>query len=432
MMRLARAIVVAAIVLPVVVLGVLPASASATSCECAGPVFTYPVVDGESASQVTSSDATLEATITPGVDQYGVYYQFQLVASPSEFVSTFACPPEWARSSLCLGLDSQVRGLPIGEVPYLGGIRNETVRLDLASAGVTLTPGSIYFYRVITARRIPSVDTIAWEEPIVLGPDKTFVAPAITPRGGPPVIESESFSHLTSTDATLEATLNDQGLEASYEFHLVSVALCRTATPPCEVPDLLFSTPPGKLTGSSASQSVSVDLNSVGIKLSPGFSYWYWLSATSAAGTTEGAHEVLTKPPEPVAPPPPITSGTGTGGTGTGTAGTGTVTGGTVTGGAGTPPGPPLTTPKSQGGAPTAPNAHGGPTAPNSEQTGPGNDARGGAPTPAAGVKGVAHEHRRLRKASKMCKRGQHGHRASCVKQAREKRRMAASPVTKH
>lgn len=115
-----------------------------------------------------------------------------------------------------------------------------------------------------------------------------------------PAIESESVSHLTSTDATLEAIINDEGLEANYEFHLLTAPMCLTASPPCKRPQFLLSTPTGTLLASGVGQSVSVDLNDAGITLTPGERYEYWVSAASTAGSTEGAHQVLTAPKEPV------------------------------------------------------------------------------------------------------------------------------------
>ena len=88
--------------------------------------------------------------------------------------------------------------------------------------------------------------------------------------GARPVVEGESASHLTPTDAVLEGAIDDQGLEASYEFHLVTAPPCLTAKPPCEIAQRLFSTPAGKLLGSPLGQDVSVDLNTAGITSLPG------------------------------------------------------------------------------------------------------------------------------------------------------------------
>jgi hypothetical protein len=50
----------------------------------------------------------------------------------------------------------------------------QPVHLDLASAGVTLKPGTTYHFRVIAAKAIPTEDTIEWGPPTVLGGDQAF------------------------------------------------------------------------------------------------------------------------------------------------------------------------------------------------------------------------------------------------------------------
>ena len=54
-----------------------------------------PVIESESASHVTATGARLEAAINPEDAEKGASYQFQLVASPSEYISQFACPSAW-------------------------------------------------------------------------------------------------------------------------------------------------------------------------------------------------------------------------------------------------------------------------------------------------------------------------------------------------
>ncbi len=67
----------------IAVLGVVPAIADAGS---------PPVIDSESASHISSTDATLEASINSQEAPAGDYYQFQVVANPSEFASEILCP----------------------------------------------------------------------------------------------------------------------------------------------------------------------------------------------------------------------------------------------------------------------------------------------------------------------------------------------------
>jgi hypothetical protein len=103
-----------------------------------------------------------------------------------------------------------------------------------------------------------------------------------------PVIEGESVSNLGPTDATLETKINTEGLETTYEFYLQEAPLCLDAHPACEVPEYEpLVLPVGTLLGSFVSQSVSVDVNSVGVSLCPSGDR-YWVSATNSAGTTIG------------------------------------------------------------------------------------------------------------------------------------------------
>src|SRR5258708_2279367 len=175
----------------------LPVSAQAS---------TVPVVNGESVSNVTPTDATLEAFINSQEAPAGGYYQFQLVKDPSEYASEILCPTKPPPTTNgCIGTQSE-GALPIGWV--CGSCERENaaqqVQLDLASAGVTLKPVTTYHYRVLAARAVKTEDTIQWEPPTVYGPDQTFT----TLPAKAPAIDSVSISHLTATAATLEAQIN--------------------------------------------------------------------------------------------------------------------------------------------------------------------------------------------------------------------------------
>jgi hypothetical protein len=298
-MRLARYILVA-------VTGVIAAAAPAASAD----LLQLPSIESESVSHVTASDATLEAEVNLHEVPAGAYYQFQIVTDPSEYGTEIVCPSTRPQTfDGCVG-PQEPGALPIGFLPGNSAEPGAALSasLDLASAGVTLKPDTTYHYRVLVARRVQTEDTIQWEPPTVYGADRTFTTPPA------PAIEGESISNLSSTDATLAATINDEGLEAAYEFYLVTAPMCLTASPPCERPQFLFSTPVGTLLASGVGQSVSVDLNDVGITLSPGERYEYWVTAVSATGTTQGQLQAFTAPadmiqPQNTAPPPTKDSG---------------------------------------------------------------------------------------------------------------------------
>jgi hypothetical protein len=233
---------------------------------------TPPSIEGESASHITATDATLEAEINLHEAPAGVYYQFQLVMDPSEYASEILCPPTLQPGySGCVGPQGS-GALPIGFLPGNTMQPGATLHasLDLAGAGVTLQPGTTYHYRVLAARAVQTEDTVEWEPPTAFGADQTFTT---LPAGTAPMIESESVSHITQTDATLEAQINTEGLETTYEFQLFERWWCEELTPGCYPPIRVFPLPMGKLLGSHVGQSVSLDLNSAGVSLSPGHNF---------------------------------------------------------------------------------------------------------------------------------------------------------------
>jgi hypothetical protein len=151
-----------------------------------------PTVESEAVSDVSATDATLEARIDPQSAERGAYYQFQLVRDPSEYLPKFACPSDGfpGGSSLCLGLESEPHALALGLAE--AGTQPLKVSLDVSStqpywaSSMTLEPSTTYHYRVIVARSKPSEDEIEWEEPIVYGADQTFTTPAAPPPPPPP------------------------------------------------------------------------------------------------------------------------------------------------------------------------------------------------------------------------------------------------------
>jgi Divergent InlB B-repeat domain len=135
-----------------------------------------PLIEEESVSGITSTNATLKARINP--NGFRAHYQFQIVTDPDEYASEILCPEPPRGLSLCIG--------EYAEGPLsIGFIFKEvtTVSRDLSSEGVTLQPGTTYHYRVLAARAIPSEDTIEWITPIFYGADQTFTTPEEEPTG---------------------------------------------------------------------------------------------------------------------------------------------------------------------------------------------------------------------------------------------------------
>jgi hypothetical protein len=247
-----------------------------------------PAIEYVSVGNVTLNDARLYAGIrTEGLES-GAYYQFQVVADPSEYPPEIACPVS-EHSGLggggCTAAPTP-GALPIESAPELTAMYAAGVSVNLASAGMTLQPGTTYHYRVIAATARASEDQLEWEHPPVYSADETFT----TPAAAAPSIEGESVSHVTSTDATLEASINPQDAErtATYQFQLVvdpseylSVFACpagRAKTLEC-----IFSNVDRKAEGLPLSetadgmvgQAVGLNLASASVTLSPGTTYHY-------------------------------------------------------------------------------------------------------------------------------------------------------------
>ena len=253
----------------------LEAASSAGSTEGPGHFFTTspasaPSISGESVSNITPTDATLEAQInTEGLEStYEVW------------VGALPCIEE-------AGPERCEEDKIVGSIP--ASFSAQQVSVDIANASRELKPNTSYLYSV----RATNMDGTSY------GANEEFK----TAVASPPSIERESLSHLTSTDATLAAQINTEGLESTYNFFLQEAPLCFKATPPCERPQHEpVRLPSGNLLGSFVVQSVSVELNSAGVNLSPGEHYEYWVTATSAAGTASGQAQEFSAPEDGVQP----------------------------------------------------------------------------------------------------------------------------------
>jgi hypothetical protein len=175
-----------------------------------------PTILSESVSNLTATDATVNAVIEDKAAPNGALYQFQLVADPSEYQTTFDCPPEWEHSSVCLKMPE--RGEHSGTLPFgvtTAGLPEVLVSQDVAKARGfgNLKPNTTYHYWVITATDKPSEDVVEWEPPIVFGLDQTFTTPALPlpPRwfiNGPKITTKKeprfSLGKITLNNVTLK------------------------------------------------------------------------------------------------------------------------------------------------------------------------------------------------------------------------------------
>jgi hypothetical protein len=127
---------------------------------------------------------------------------------------------------------------------------------------------------------------------LVSGP-ATHASPGLV--GAALVIDSVSITHLTSSDATLEAQIDTRGLATAYQFQMWS-SPCSKHGHGCELIRNVPLPTNGLLFGSYTDQSVSLDLNSVGVTLG-GEEYGYRITATNAAGSAEAQWQTITRAP---------------------------------------------------------------------------------------------------------------------------------------
>ncbi len=274
---------------------VLPAAALAD-----GP---KPAIESESASNVTTTDAKLEAQIDPGSGEDG----FSLETTYEFFLET-----PWCGTLRPFGACEASGGVLVykGVIPA-GATSPQLESVDLASVGHLLSPDTTYGYRVVATN----------EAGEAFGGEKTFTTPPPPPPPGKaPVIESVSVSHLTPTDATLETKIDGEGLPTIYQFKLWS-SPCSKHGDGCEFVVNVPLPCCGLLLGSFVGQSVSLDLNSAGVTLRGG-EYGFSVKATSEGGNTvasggtfeapeEGVYEPLSSgaSPGPGSGPPAAPSG---------------------------------------------------------------------------------------------------------------------------
>lgn len=283
-----------------------------------------PTVTTDGVSQITTADATLEATIDPGSED-GAYYQFQIAKDPSEFAKEIQCPPQLPEPFIACNGTESASALPLGHIPRRTG--KTAVELDLADAGITLEPGTIYYYRALGANAVPYEDTIEWYETTV-GATKSF-----TTETAPPTITAENATEVTATGATLEATIDPGSSEDGtyYQFQIAKdpseLAEEFQCPPPPPQPSVLTCTgtesttalPIDQLSQDAGETTIALDLSEVGVTLEPSTTYYYRVLAANAVSAGDileweeptvlgGTESFKTQDQAPPPEPPSITN----------------------------------------------------------------------------------------------------------------------------
>ena len=141
-----------------------------------------PSIDSESVSNVTSTDATIEAQINP--NGYQTAYEV--------FLESPSC------LSYGIGFCESSGGERIAEGTIPAAATDQSVSIDIAGTGHQLSANTMYGYRVVATSSAGTKHA----------GEKTFTTP---PLSLSPSIDSESVSNVTSTDATIEAQINPNG-----------------------------------------------------------------------------------------------------------------------------------------------------------------------------------------------------------------------------
>jgi len=219
-----------------------------------------------------------------------------------------------------------VTGVEPDEGPLAGGTSVTITGSGFTGAtGVSFGSTSAASFKVnsdssITAVAPADKGTVDVEVTTPAGTSPTSPADQFSYRGPTPRIESVSVSGITEHDATLEAQINPNGLETTYQFSLW--VGCYPAS--CQhISEVRPALPIETLPSAQGEQSVSLDLNSAGVMLEPNRDYYYSVMATNSAGETHREGGIFRTPSE---------AGGETGGAETGDASNVSQTGATLSG----------------------------------------------------------------------------------------------------
>jgi hypothetical protein len=235
-----------------------------------------PIVASERVSGLTATDATLGAKINPNYQETSYHFEYSTKATGQTLEGTV----------------TQVAGAP--PAPLLPAVfEGEGQLAGPVDLGGALTPGTIYFYRVVAEN-----ETSKNEGKPVGGPVESFETL------GPAVVTTGEAQNLTQTTATLSGTVNPVGAATTYHFAYIEQAgyeaavVEKAANPYAE----------GSTTSESGGVGSDYTVHAVGptfvSELRPGVTYHYGVVATNSLGTTidrTGATFTASPPTPPAA-----------------------------------------------------------------------------------------------------------------------------------
>lgn len=195
------------------------------------PPCATPTVTTGSATNITTNSATLNGTVNPGGVSTGAFFQ-------------------WGTSAFYGNLTSS---------QFLG---SGTSNVAVTAALPGLSPNTTYHFRIVATNSCGGT---------VFGSDQTFTT-ASGSTGLAPTATTGSATNVTSNSATLNGTVNPNGLPTDVWFRYGTTPSYGSATPMQSI--------------GSGTSSISVSQSLTG--LSPSTTYYFQIVAYNSAGTTYG------------------------------------------------------------------------------------------------------------------------------------------------
>ena len=206
-------------------------------------------IDSESASNVGPQTAELDAEINPEGNDTTCEFQY---VDDTDFMSSGFTGP----NVVTVACNPQDLGAGIGDASTLADISG-------------LTPNTTYDFRAVATNSLAPSGLDG-------SPTQFTTTPAVS-------VDAESATNITDTDATLNAQLNPEGLDTTYQFEYVTDAdysACSCYTNATTVPAT-----PVDIGSGTTDQAATVGLTG----LTPGTKYHYQVVATNSAGTSDGS-----------------------------------------------------------------------------------------------------------------------------------------------